>query len=46
MADLKNIPQGAGYILTDNLDYILLGENEDEILIWMSAPTLTNINKN
>lgn len=34
------------YILTDAYDYVLLGQNEDMILVWDCITEFTNINKN
>lgn len=44
---LTNISKSGatGYIVTDDLSHILVGQNEDETLIWVAANALTNINK-
>lgn len=34
-----------GYILTDILDYILVGSAEDETLIWRAEKTWSSVNK-
>jgi len=47
-ATLTNINKSSqtGYITTDDLSFILVGGNEDEVLIWNIANALTNITKN
>jgi uncharacterized membrane-anchored protein len=34
-----------GYILTDALDYVLLGQNSDEVLIWDTPTEWSNLTK-
>lgn len=36
---------GLAYILTDLLDFVLVGENEDEILIWDKPTYYKNLIK-
>jgi len=39
-------PGEVGFILTDALDYVLVGQDEDEFLIWsLGGTSYTNLTK-
>lgn len=42
----KDNSHGLFYILTDLLDYVMVGEDEDEFLIWDDFTSYKNIAKN
>jgi hypothetical protein len=41
-----NRSHNLGYILTDALDYVLLGASSDEVLIWDETTSWVNQSKN
>ena len=41
----QNNSHGLYYILTDILDYVMVGSSEDEYLIWDEPTSYTNIAK-
>jgi hypothetical protein len=41
-----NRSHNLGYILTDALDFVLLGASSDEVLIWDEPTSWSNLAKN
>jgi hypothetical protein len=42
----QSLSHTLAYILTDALDFVLLGQNSDEVLIWDTPTEWSNLAKN